>query len=58
MLIQEDEQSSYSQAKIRQFLQDTKGIRLVKVANYFTDLKLFVDSVTRLMMNTGNVEFF
>ena len=38
-------QSIYSFSRIRSFLQETKGMRLLKVEEYFPDLQLFLDSV-------------
>lgn len=50
---QVDVESVYSFTRIRSFLQDTKGMRSVKVENFFPDLKLFIDSVRLFMRNTG-----
>ena len=38
-------QSVYSFSRVRSFLQETKGMRLVKVEEYFPDLQLFLDYV-------------
>ena len=48
-------QSGYSFLRIRTFLQTTKGMRAVKVEDYFPDLQLFQDSVKFLMKNTGSL---
>lgn len=34
------------------FLQDTKGMRSVRVDDFFPDLKMFLDSVKLFMKNT------
>lgn len=46
-------QSVYSFSRIRSFLQETKGMRLVKVEEYFPDLQLFLDSVKFFSKNAG-----
>lgn len=42
--LSQEHQNLYSPAEIRKFLQKTKGLRMVKVEDYFPDLKLFVES--------------
>ena len=54
-LTQEDQQSRYSPAGIKSFLQGTKGSRLVKVEDHFADLKLFVESAKPLTKRSGNL---
>ena len=51
---QEDQQTRYSPADIKSFLQGTKGSRLVKVEDHFSDLKLFVESARPLTKKSGN----
>lgn len=48
---QVDMDCAYPFSKIRSFLQSTKGMRSVKVEDFFPDLKLFLDSVRLLMKN-------
>ena len=48
----ENLESGYSFIRVQKFLQDTKGLRQVKVDNYFPDLQLFLDSVKVYMKNT------
>ena len=45
-------ESAYSFTRIQKFLQDTKGLRQVRVDNFFPDLQLFLDSVKVYMKNT------
>ena len=47
----ENLESGYSFIRVQKFLQDTKGLRQVKVDNYFPDLQLFLDSVKVYMKN-------
>lgn len=49
---QVDAESVYSFAKIQTFLQKTKGMRSVKVDEFFPDLSLFLSSVRFFMKNT------
>lgn len=49
-----DVESAYSFTKIQSFLQRTKGLRSVKVDEFFPDLKLFIDSVKFFMKNKEN----
>ncbi|KAL4009126.1 hypothetical protein ACER0C_002978 [Sarotherodon galilaeus] len=42
--LSQEHQNLYSPAEIRKFLQTTKGLRMVKVEDYFPYLKLFVES--------------
>lgn len=50
---QEEGSSSYTLAQIQTFLQDTEGLRLLKVENFFPDLKLFVSSAQPLTRASG-----
>ncbi|KAI3377340.1 hypothetical protein L3Q82_008544, partial [Scortum barcoo] len=43
-LLSQEEQTLYSPADIKKFLQGTKGTRLLKVEDHFSDLKLFIES--------------
>lgn len=47
-----DVKTAYSLNKIQSFLQTTKGMRSVKVEDYFSDLKLFLESVKYFTKNT------
>ncbi len=47
-----DAESVYSFAKIQTFLQKTKGMRSVKVDEFFPDLSLFLSSIRFFMKNT------
>jgi len=49
---QMDVESAYPFTKIQSFLQRTKGLRSVKVEEFFPDLQLFLDSVKLFMKNT------
>lgn len=49
---QVDAESVYPFTKLRSFLQDTKGMRSVRVDDFFPDLKMFLDSVKLFMKNT------
>ncbi|KAI3373012.1 hypothetical protein L3Q82_023446 [Scortum barcoo] len=44
-LLSQEEQTLYSPADIKKFLQGTKGTRLLKVEDHFSDLKLFIDGL-------------
>ncbi len=48
-------ESGYSFMRIGTFLQDTKGVRSVKVERFFPNLKLFHDSVRLFMKNTESI---
>lgn len=48
--------SVYSFTRLRSFLQDTKGMRSVRVDDFFPDLKLFLDSVKLCMKNTDRTD--
>ncbi|XP_028312833.1 uncharacterized protein LOC114469487 [Gouania willdenowi] len=50
-----DQQSQYSFQRIKSFLKDTKGMRLVRLEAYFSDLQVFHDSVGHFMRNPGNL---
>lgn len=47
-------ESAYPFTKIQSFLQRTKGLRSVKIDEFFPDLKLFIDSVKFFMKNKEN----
>lgn len=49
---QMDVESVYSFTRIQSFLQRTKGMRSMKIDDFFPDLKLFHDSVKLFMKNT------
>lgn len=49
---QVDAESVYPFTRLRSFLQDTKGMRSVRVDDFFPDLKMFLDSVKLFMKNT------
>lgn len=49
---QMDVESAYSFTRIQSFLQRTKGMRSMKIDDFFPDLKLFHDSVKLFMKNT------
>lgn len=53
--MQVDQGSGFSFTRIRAFLQETKGMRSVKVENYSTDLKLFLDSAKLFMKSTDSI---
>lgn len=53
---QVEEDSVYSFTRLRSFLQDTKGMRSVRVDDFFPDLKLFLDSVKLCMKNTDRTD--
>ncbi len=48
-------QSRYSFLRIRTFLKETKGVRAVKVEDFFPDLQLFHDSVRFFMRNMDSL---
>ncbi len=49
---QVDGESVYPFIKLRLFLQDTKGMRSVRVDEFFPDLRMFLDSAKLFMKNT------
>ena len=53
---QVDAESVYPFTKLRSFLQDTKGMRSVRVDDFFPDLKMFLDSVKLFMKNTDRAD--
>ncbi|KAI3368386.1 hypothetical protein L3Q82_008089 [Scortum barcoo] len=54
-LLSQEEQTLYSPADIKKFLQGTKGTRLLKVEDHFSDLKLFIESAKPLTKTSGDV---
>ncbi|KAI3363574.1 hypothetical protein L3Q82_012163 [Scortum barcoo] len=48
-LLTQEEQTLYSPADIKKFLQGTKGTRQLKVEDHFSDLKLFIESARPLV---------
>ncbi|KAI3351124.1 hypothetical protein L3Q82_005602 [Scortum barcoo] len=55
-LLSQEEQTLYSPVDIKKFLQGTKGTRLLKVEDHFSDLKLFIESAKPLTKTSGDVE--
>ncbi|KAI3368079.1 hypothetical protein L3Q82_026894 [Scortum barcoo] len=55
VLTGQEEQTLYSPADIKKFLQGTKGTRLLKVEDHFSDLKLFIESAKPLTKTSGDV---
>lgn len=49
--------SAYTLEKIRKFLQTTKGMKGVKVEDYFPDQELFINSARVLMKEKGANSF-
>ncbi len=54
---QVEAESVYPFTRLRSFLQDTKGMRSVRVDDFFLDLKMFLDSVKLFMKNTDRSTF-
>ncbi|KAI3355854.1 hypothetical protein L3Q82_004224 [Scortum barcoo] len=54
-LLSQEEQTLYSPVDIKKFLQGTKGTRLLKVEDHFSDLKLFIESAKPLTKTSGDV---
>ncbi|KAI3375656.1 hypothetical protein L3Q82_003720 [Scortum barcoo] len=54
-LLTQEEQTLYSPADIKKFLQGTKGTRQLKVEDHFSDLKLFIESAKPLTKTSGDV---
>lgn len=52
LVLKVEAESVYPFTRLRSFLQDTKGMRSVRVDNFFLDLKMFLDSVKLFMKNT------
>ncbi|KAI3359137.1 hypothetical protein L3Q82_002592 [Scortum barcoo] len=54
-LLSQEEQTLYSPVDIKKFLQGTKGTRLLKVEDHFSDLKLFIESAKPLTKTSGDL---
>ncbi|GLD69060.1 uncharacterized protein AKAME5_002037300 [Lates japonicus] len=55
-VLSQESQSLYTATEIKRFLEQTKGLRLITVEEYFPDLKLFLRSAKILTRKSGMTE--